>query len=161
MIPTRRHLEFAEGYLGLGLVALATEELAAIPREDWAKPDVLGARIELHEAKKEWDMVAGFAEQLARRHPENSHGWISWGYALRELNRVGEAQAVLIEAEPLHGKKEPLIHYNLACYACLLGDHAEARRRLHLAFKMEKKWKMAALEDEDLKTLWAEVAAIK
>lgn len=161
MISTRRHLEFAAGYLALGLIAEAAEELALVQREDWAEPEVLTARIELHMAKREWDMVAGCGELLARRQPEEEQGWISWGYALRELDRVAEAKAVLLEAEPFHGKRCALIHYNLACYDCLLGDHASAKKRLRLAYEMDKQWKQAALNDDDLKAMWDDIAAMK
>ena len=112
-------------------------------------------------AKKEWLMVAGFGEQLARRYPENRHGWISWAYALRALNRIEEAKAVLLEAELLHGAECGLLHYNLACYYCLLGDQTEANRRLRVACKMGKKWKEIALDDEDLKAMWDDIASMQ
>ncbi len=161
MISTRRHLEHASGYLALGMVKEATEEIALIPPKDWALPEVLAVRIELHMARKEWDMVVDFGEQLARRQPEDEHGWISWAFALRERNMIATAKAVLLEAEPIHGKKSALIHYNLSCYFCLLGDQTEAKRRLHIACKMDKQWKKAALEDEDLKAMWDDIAAMK
>lgn len=82
-------------------------------------------------------------------------------FALRELQRVEEAKAVLLEAEPIHGKKCALLHYNLACYACLLGDHVEAKKRLRVACKMDKQWKRAALDDDDLKAMWEDIAAMK
>jgi hypothetical protein len=66
---------------------------------------------------------------------------------------VKEAQDVLLKAEPLHGKKNSVLHYNLACYACLLGDMKEARQRLEIACKMDDKFKASALDDEDLRAL--------
>jgi tetratricopeptide (TPR) repeat protein len=161
MIPTRRHLEHASGYIALGLINEAAKEMALIPPEDWARPEVLAVRIELHVAGKEWDMVIGYGEQLARRHPEEEHGWISWGFALRELNRLDDAKAVLLEAEPIHGKECGVLHYNLACYYCLLGNQAEAKKRLRIACKMGKHWKQAALDDEDLKAMWDEIGSKK
>jgi hypothetical protein len=47
-----------------------------------------------------------------------------------------------------------VLHYNMACYECLLGDIPEARRRLSVACKMGKEWKTGALTDPDLKTMW-------
>jgi hypothetical protein len=67
MIPIRRHLEHASGFLALGMINEAAEEMALIPPKDWARPEVLDVRIELHVARKEWDMVVGYGEQLARR----------------------------------------------------------------------------------------------
>jgi hypothetical protein len=77
------------------------------------------------------------------------------------LNRIAEAKAVLLEGEPLHGKQCGVLHYNLACYYCLLGAMAEAKKRLSMACKMDKGWKEAALDDSDLKAMWDDIAAMK
>lgn len=158
---TIRRISHATGYLGLGMVREATEELAMIPPADSAHSEVLNARIELHMAKREWDMVIGLGPELAKRHPDVDSGWIGWAYALRELNRIEEAKAVLLEAEPVHGKKCVVLHYNLACYYCLLGDMAEAKNRLGMACTMDKGWKKAALDDPDLKAIFRGIESIK
>jgi hypothetical protein len=54
--------------------------------------------------------------------------------------------------------KSAELHYNLACYACLLGDMKEARQRLEIACKMDDHFKASAL-DEDLRALWDDIAA--
>jgi hypothetical protein len=48
------------------------------------------------------------------------------------------------------------IAYDLACYGSRLGRLAEARAWLARAFEGEdaKRWKLMALEDQDLKALW-------
>ena len=158
---TARRLRYASGYLGLAMLHEATEELALISPADAAHPDVLGVRIELHTEKKQWDFVVGYGEQLARQHPEKDAGWIAWAYALRELNRVEEAKAVLLEAEPLHGRNSGVLHYNLACYHCLLGERNDARQRLRKAFRMGQHWKEAALEDGDLTAMREEIATME
>ena len=48
-----------------------------------------------------------------------------------------------------------MLHYNLACYECLLGNHLEARKRLARACKMDPSWNDAAKDDPDLKDLFA------
>ncbi len=159
-MTTAVHLSHASGYLALGMLNEATEELALIAVGDQGLPSVLAARIGLHTAKKEWGTVIGIGEQLATRCPKLEAGWISWAYALRELNRVEEAKAVLLEAEPIHGKSG-ILHYNLACYYCLLGDAAEGIERLRRACGMDKHWKEAALDDPDLKAIWGDIEAIK
>jgi hypothetical protein len=45
-----------------------------------------------------------------------------------------------------------VIKYNLACYSCQTGDIATAKSYLKEAFEIDLNWRMAALEDEDLKT---------
>jgi tetratricopeptide (TPR) repeat protein len=161
MIPTTRHLQFASGYLALGMLNEATEEMALIPPQDWARPEILTVRIDLHSAKKEWGMVVGYGEQLARRYPKKAEGWVSWAFALRELGRIEEAKVVLLEAEPIHGRKCALLRYNLACYCCLLGDQVAAKAWLSRACKMDSKLKESALDDEDLKAMWDDIAAMK
>jgi hypothetical protein len=41
MTPTARHLEYARGYVGLGMVNEASDELEAIDWDDRMKPEVL------------------------------------------------------------------------------------------------------------------------
>jgi predicted Zn-dependent protease len=160
MIPTRRHLEFASGYLELGMVTEASDELEAITGSDRLSAEVMQVRADLYMEGKEWELLLAVARELARQRPEAEKGWIYSAYALRELGRIGEAKAVLIAAEPKHGVACAVLHYNLACYHCLLGERAEARRRLAMACRMNPEWKAAALEDADLAALWDEIAAM-
>jgi Flp pilus assembly protein TadD len=161
VIPTRRHLQYAAGFLELGMLKDAARELRAIDRADQDAPEVLSARLDLTMQAKQWKSVRFFARKLARIEPENEKGWISWAYALRELNRVEEAKRVLLEAEPVHGKNSDVLHYNLACYDCLLGNLPEAKRRLTIAAQKDKQWKEAALSDPDLKALWTEIGRME
>lgn len=48
----------------------------------------------------------------------------------------------------------PLIAYNLACYACVLGDIAESRTLPLIAFTMDAKFKRMALDDADLDPIY-------
>ena len=47
MIPTARHLSYARGYIGLGMVNEASDELEAIDWDDRMKPEVLINRTEV------------------------------------------------------------------------------------------------------------------
>lgn len=157
MITTARRLEYATGFITLGLLNEASEELESIEGEDRLSDEVMTVRCDLYMAAKDWDLLIAVARELARLTPKNDQGWIHWAYALRELGRIAEAKAVLLRAEPLHTSCA-VLHYNLACYECLLGDIPEARRRLAVACKMSKEWKTAALDDPDLKAMWDDVA---
>jgi Flp pilus assembly protein TadD len=151
---TPRHLRYAAGYLELEMTTEASAELEAIAFPDQLAPPVLAVRIELHMAGKEWEKVASIGAQLARIKPAEERAWISWAYALRELQQVGEARAVLLEAEALHGKTSAVLHYNLACYYCLLGDVDTARKRLAQACAMEPGFTEGARTDPDLQRLF-------
>lgn len=152
-LPTARRLRHVLGYVGLEMFPEAAAELDAIPACDQARPEVRAARVELHMAAGQWNQVVVVAELLARSNPELAPAWIGWAYALRELNRVAEARAVLLEAEPRHGQTSAVLHYNLACYESLLGDLAGARHRLTVACAMDKLLEADAAADPDLRAL--------
>lgn len=160
MIPTSRHLQYALGYLGLGLLKEAEAEMKAIDARDRHTPEVLSCWIDLHLARKRWSSLKTVGRRLTEADPQQCHGWVMWAYALRELNEVEAALAVLTRAQPLHGATHAIIHYNLACYHCLLGDLPSARAALATAFRMDAHFKAGALEDPDLATLRAEIAAM-
>ena len=157
MISTRRRLEYASGYIGLGMHQDAAAELGLIERNS---SEVLRHWVMLYHETKEWVALIKVAEALAGTDPDEEQGWVSWAYALRELDRVKEAQEVLLKAEVLHGKSCAVLHYNLACYACQLGDMEEAIRRLSTACKMHTDFKASALDDPDLQPMWDDIATM-
>lgn len=150
MISTTRRLEYASGYMALGMHKDAAAELDLIAGEEKESAAVLRHWATLYHETKEWVALIKVATALAGTEPDEEHGWISWAYALRELDRVQEAQDVLLKAEVLHGDSCAVLHYNLACYACLLGDMVGAKRRLATAIKMDAEFKDSAKEDPDL-----------
>jgi len=50
--------------------------------------------------------------------------------------------------------KEAAIPYNLACYYCQRGEIETAKRYLKKAFVIDLNWRLAALDDDDLRPLW-------
>jgi hypothetical protein len=58
--------------------------------------------------------------------------------------------------------EEFIIRYNLACYACQLGNLKETRDWLKKASDLAdtKQIKLMALKDADLKPLWKEIGEI-
>jgi Flp pilus assembly protein TadD len=161
VIPTARHIQYALGFIELGLLDQASDELEAIAFEDRFSTEVLAARVELHLAAKHWDVTANFVRTLTERTPANVRGWIAWAFALRELQRVEEAREVLLRAEPQFGETEALVHYNLACYECLLGHMDAAKARLRRACQMDSSCKAMALDDPDLQRMWDQIASIE
>lgn len=158
-IPRRRRIEYGRGYLELGLLDHAAAELDEIPENEQFDLDVLELRVDLHMELKHWERVVGTAQLVCEQRPAHERSWIAWAYALRELQRVEEAKEVLLKAEGLHGAKSGVLHYNLACYYCLLGDLAQADRRLKRACILDKNWREQALEDPDLKALRTRISS--
>ncbi|MCX6950992.1 MAG: hypothetical protein NTV51_02220 [Verrucomicrobia bacterium] len=152
---TARRVEYALGYIGLGMFDDAASELEAIAASDQLLPVVRSVRVDFHLAQKQWTKTIVIARELARAHPDVENAWIGWAYALRELNHVAEAKAVLREAEAHHGETSAVLHYNLACYDSLLGALESAKARLARACRMDPQFKLAAREDPDLAALRA------
>ena len=90
--------------------------------------------------------------ELARvrgRYPEAVEWWIADAYATRRCESIEAAREILIEGEERH-VDDPGIKYNLACYACRLGDSGTAMRYLMTAISLDSKYKEMAFADEDL-----------
>ena len=60
---------------------------------------------------------------------------------------------MLLKAESTRGLASAVLHYNLACYACLMGDMEQAKNRLSTACKMDADFKTSALDDPDLSAI--------
>jgi len=152
-IPTRKRLDYARGYIGLGMLKEAAEELGAIESDKQDSLAVRHVRVDLAMEAKQWERVVELTPPIAEASPKDEQVWISWAYALRELQRVQESREVLLKAEKEHGHKSAILHYNLACYACLLGYLEEANKRLKRAIKLDKRFEDEWDKDPDLKAL--------
>lgn len=153
MISPNQRRAYAAGYLTLDLPSEAREELSRLPPDDFRTLETLELRIEAGMALQDWGTVVDEGREYSERRPRAEKGWICWAYALRELQRVEEALEVLTRAEPLLGASCAVLHYNLGCYNCLLGEKEEARRRLEIAFRMSPSLEKDARNDPDLESL--------
>ena len=153
-------LNAALGWLGLGSPADARAELDAIAPAQQSHPAVLEARWLLCAHEKNWRDALAVAECEVRSAPEEASGWLHRAYALRRVNGGGLAQAwdALLPAADKFST-EPVIAFNLSCYACQLKELDAARVWLQRAIQAGGKdvIKKMALADEDLKPLWAEI----
>ena len=131
----------------------ADTELDRIDPFNRAAPEVLALRIAIYLGLEKWELMQEIAKRLAEFQPNDIQWTISLAYATRRANSIQAAKEVLLNAEPKF-PKEPAIKYNLACYFCQTGDLPNAKNYLKEAFKIDLNWRMAALEDEDLKPLW-------
>jgi tetratricopeptide (TPR) repeat protein len=157
MISTATRVQYATGYIALGLLDQAEAELAAIPSEDRELPDALAAQTELAMAARCWTDVVRFARRLTEVRPDDVQGWVWWAYALREMQQVRDARSVLLQIETTHGNEHAVVPYNLACYYSLLGEVDIATRYLSKACKMDPGFKDSAVTDPDLVALRADI----
>jgi predicted Zn-dependent protease len=156
--PDSHHASAASGWLELGNPREAAAELDRVSPAHRGHPAVLELSWRIHAEEKRWQAALEVATQLIQTAPERPTGWIDQSFALHELQRTREAWEVLL---PVAGRfpKTSIIPYNLACYACQMGNHAEARRWLAKAIKLRTQddIKQLALADKDLEPLWAEI----
>jgi len=92
------------------------------------------------------------AKRLALIEPDVPQWTVSWAYAARRADCLDAARLILVNAVD----RQPnvaIFHYNLACYECQLGLLDEARVRLQRTFELEPRFKLKALEDEDLEAV--------
>lgn len=156
--PDSHYLAAAEGWLGLGNSHEAERELDQISFALRAHPEVLRVRYHLYEAGRKWELAAETAQNLCHLLPDTPFGWIHLAYSLHELKRTREAYNVLM---PVVDKfpEEYILRYNLACYACQLGNIEEARQWLDKAMALggSDEVKKTALTDPDLQPMWTEI----
>jgi tetratricopeptide (TPR) repeat protein len=162
--PDLHHLKAAEGWLELGDVVSASNELEEITPQMRAHPAVLSLRYEIYSKAKKWDIAAEIARALTQMLPNEPSAWISLAYSTRRKSENGilEARDILLQMESKF-PREYLFPYNLACYHSQLMQFEEAERWFKKAMAIDTKavQKLAVI-DEDLKpffdsmsgTLW-------
>ncbi len=155
-LQVKRHVEAAEGWLGLGDWREAQKELDAIDPTMQGRPKVLLIRFEVYAAAGNWEPALEVANLLSGILPDEAFGLIYKAHALHKMKRTREAFELLSPAAKQF-PKERLVFYNLAGDACQLGDLKAARALLKKAFAIrprDKAIKQAAVDNPDLGPLW-------
>jgi Flp pilus assembly protein TadD len=158
--PDSHYLKAAIGWLELGCRGDALAELEQISPDSQSHPAVLEMRWMILAQDKQWEAALDVAQKLLSCAPDCASGWLNRAYALRRapqggLEKAWEALRPAAEKFP----KEPVVFYNLSCYACQMDRLDEARQWFQRALKAGKKnkIKLMALADADLKPLWEEI----
>ncbi len=160
--PDTWYVSGALGWLGLGNAAEAEAELGQVRPAQRQHPDVLEVQWLICADQQKWADGLQVARGLVQAAPERVSGWLHQAYALRRVPGGGVQQAwdALLPVYPKF-PKEPIVPYNLSCYACQLGQLDAARVWLKRAFAMGDKEDLRdqALADPDLEPLWEELRA--
>jgi Flp pilus assembly protein TadD len=158
--PDSHHLDAAIGWLGLNCIADARAELELISGENQNHPDVLEVRWSISAHEKHWSDALQIAFVEMTLAPDDAAGWLHRAYALRRVDDGGLSKAwdALLPAAKKF-PEEPVIAYNLSCYACQMQQLDIARHWLQRAVTAGKKEviKKMALADADLQPLWSEI----
>jgi tetratricopeptide (TPR) repeat protein len=161
--PQVHYLSSAIGWLELSNLTEAKAELERLGPEFANYPQVLEARWLICAEEEKWEEGLQIARALLEGAPESPAGWLHQAYALRRVpeGSVKQAWTALLPAFDKF-PKEPIISYNLSCYACQMNQLDAARVWFKRAIviggkKRKEKFKQMALEDADLKPLWDEI----
>ena len=147
----------------LGNTTEADAELDHITPPFRVHPDVLGLRWHVYSRAKRWDAAFEIARFYTEQMPDDAFGWLHQAYALRRMTGGGVKaawDALLPAADKF--PSQPMIAFNLACYACQLGRLEEARAWLRKAMDVgdAKEIKLRGLHDPDLEPLWANIGKL-
>lgn len=137
MISLAKRIDYATAYLELGMLDEAGAELEAVDECDRHRPEYFSAKVRVHLADRQWELVIRFARILTLFKPLDPEGWIAWSTALHAIGKVKEARDVLLEAEPLHGATNAVLHYHLSSYCRLMGDQEAANEHFAIACRLD------------------------
>src|SRR5438045_1289797 len=123
----QRTLEAAQGYCELGMSDDALAELESIPEELHAHATVVELRLIILMQARRWKAALSVGRELTKIAPQKNIGYIHSAFCLHELGQTEAARKLLLEG-PQTLQAEPVFHYNLACYECMLGRLDTARQ---------------------------------
>jgi Flp pilus assembly protein TadD len=161
--PDQHHLNAAIGWLGLGNPAEARAEFEQLTPRQRALPAALAFEWRLLATEARWREAAAVAERWVETEPGSPEAWIQRSFALHECQATREAWDKLLPAATLFPRVNT-IAYNLACYACQLGNLDAARRWIRRCLLILKNpverrlWSTTAQRDSDLQPLWTELS---
>lgn len=146
----RRELTAVEGYLELGMHALAWDALVKIDDRYHDAVPFLRIRADVCRAMEKWDIVAEVTRQLAKHEPGNVQHAVKMAEAVREIEGAQAAGDLLDAAKEKYPPNGVLL-YNLACYRATSGRIDEARSLLSEALALDASLRLHSLQDPDLK----------
>jgi len=159
--PDTHFVNAAQGWLDLSNPREAREELKRVSTAAGNLPEVIEVRWQICALEQDWTSALALARELIRRAPQQPGGWLNQSYSLHEMKRTQEAWDFL---RPLVKRfpKNCTVAYNLACYACQLGDLQEAKEWFHRALDLRGKEeiKKMGLHDADLLPLREYIQAL-
>ena len=148
----QKRLEYAAGYLDLKMLPEAVAEVDAVlalephnPHGVALKSAILWHQNKLREAEP---LVA----ELAEMNPRDAGIWINLAYIRRRTQSLEAAVATLQRAFAVN-PREPLAHFNMACYRAVQNRTNEALELLRNALDLDPKLREVARGEPDLERL--------
>jgi len=158
--PNQFFIEAAVGWLELGNPREALIELDQLDASLRNCAQALGVEWGIRAALSEWETALKIAKTLIEIDPANPSGWIHLGYSSRRVpgGTVLDAWNNLLSGAARF-PREPIIAFNLACYACQMNRLDKARAWFHRATESgdRKEILKMGLAEKDLEPLWSEI----
>jgi len=139
-------LQFAVGYLNLGLPDEALQELDILRPAFRNSPEVLSLRTQIHLLRSEWVCAAELAESGRTAYPELPDFFIQQALAYEQLGQPARAIEIW-KAAPPEIRRSGFCHYNMARCEARLGNLTSAQRHALQAMKLEPSLKPAVRTD--------------
>ena len=144
-----KHFMRAHGYFALEMFEESCRELRALPKEGVWDKRARELLVGIHCEQEQWAEMMDVSRSLRLEFPEEVQWWVMDAFATRREASIEEAREILLKGLVLH-YDDALIRYNLGCYACVLKSFGECIDFLKEAVRRDEKFKLMALEDEDL-----------
>src|SRR5262245_14831482 len=112
----QRHIDAADGWVGLGDHKSAHKELNSITPRHFGLPQVLSVRFHVYYLRDDWQGAADIAEILTRQLPRDPYWIIQQALALHKLGRIAKAFKLLRPAVAKFPNDQFIPHL-LAVYA--------------------------------------------
>ncbi len=158
-------LNAALGWLELNSPAESRTELEQINAASQRHPAVLEIRWAVCAHEHDWNAALPIARDLLAVAPESVTAWLHHAYALRRADGGG-LSAAHDALSPASSKfpDEPTVFYNMACYACQLGQwEKQVMGWLRQALMKGKRGELLemALKDPDLEPMRSQIEALR
>ena len=157
-IASEKIVTAAVGYLELGMPEDAANELESLLPKEKNTTELLRLRASIYHEAETWALLETVAKELTRREPQELGWWVNWAFATRRTTDIAAARKILLDAEKLH-PESAIIHFNLGCYACQLGELDEAKRRVSNAINFDASYRAIAAADCDLEPIRDKISA--
>jgi tetratricopeptide (TPR) repeat protein len=157
----QHQLNAASGWLDLGSIEEAHDELEKIPHAQRTTPEVLKLRCRIYRQAEKWDYLSILGESSYSACPEESQFLLDWAWAEYKQGHREQAVVILLRESGKFPQNEQ-VAYHLALTLASLERIAEAREWLSLAVECAQepdKLKLRALEQPEFEKVWVETKA--
>jgi len=142
-------LSFARGYLELGMVRQAEQELTRLPAPAHDLPAVMSLRSHVLVARRRWRRVVAHARRAVQLFPESPEYYIHAATAFDMLGRRDEGRRVWASA-PAAVRTNGVAHLHVARFEARLGNVDAAREHLASALDLDPKLRAVVSRDPHL-----------